>query len=77
MGADRIGGARVRWLIYGGVFVGGVATGLYIAKLYARHQTEGAIGGALDWVGGVLGTNLRGGSIEQTADRLIVPSVSG
>lgn len=58
-------------LIYSGIFAGGVATGLYIAKLYARSKTEGAVHDALAKVG------LGGGIIEETANRLIVPSVSG
>jgi hypothetical protein len=53
------------------IFVGGVATGLLIAKLYARSRTEGAIHDALDKFG------LGGGQIEEAAKRLIVPSVSG
>jgi hypothetical protein len=53
------------------IFVGGVATGLYIAKLYARNKTESAVHDVLSKIG------LSGGAIEETANRLIVPSVSG
>jgi hypothetical protein len=57
-------------LIYGAVFAGGIATGLYIAKLYARSKTQGAIHDVLPgW--------LQGGAVEEGLDRLIVPSVSG
>lgn len=57
-------------LIYGGVFVGGIVTGLYIAKLYARAKTESAINS-------VLPDFLKGTIVETGLDRLIVPSVSG
>lgn len=55
---------------YGIIFVGGVAVGLLIAKAYARAKTVGAIHD-------VLPTALQGGFVEETLDRLIVPSVSG
>lgn len=52
------------------VFVGGVAVGLLIAKYYARQKTTSAIHDFLPDV-------LQGGAVEETLDRLIVPSVSG
>ena len=33
------------------VFAGGVAVGLYVAKLYARRQVNNAIGDGLDKIG--------------------------
>lgn len=62
MGADVIK--------YGLIFVGGVAVGLFIAKQYARSQWSGAIHDGLAKLG------LEGGVIEETADRLILPTVS-
>jgi hypothetical protein len=52
------------------IFVGGVAVGLAIAKLYARSQWSGAIHDGLAKLG------LGGGPIEETVDRVILPTVS-
>lgn len=57
-------------LVYGLVFTGGVATGLLIAKWYAHNQASTAIHDELAKFG------LGGGLIEETADRLILPTVS-
>lgn len=55
---------------YSLLFVGGIATGLLIAKFYARHQVEGGIHSALDAFG------LGGGKLEDLADSIIVPQVA-
>lgn len=52
------------------LFAGGVVTGLLIAKLYARSQWSSAIHDGLAKFG------IGGGVIEETADRLILPTVS-
>jgi len=59
----------VKVVIYGLVFVGGVATGLFIAKQYARAQVGDAIHKGLDEFG------LGGGVLEDTAKRLLIPVV--
>lgn len=56
---------------YGLLFVGGVATGLFIAKLYAKKKTEDSVHSVLDAIG------LGGGTIEEIADSIIVPQVVG
>jgi hypothetical protein len=38
------------------IFAGGVATGLMIAKLYARHQVEGGVSDLLTKIGLSRGT---------------------
>jgi hypothetical protein len=52
-------------------FAGGVAVGLYVAKLYARSQVNGAIHEGLDAIG------LGGGYIESIAQGLVTPAVVG
>lgn len=52
-------------------FAGGVATGLLIAKLYARAKAGDAIHGALDKVG------LGGGEFEQVVKDLLIPRTVG
>jgi hypothetical protein len=51
-------------------FVGGVATGLLIAKFYARSQVGDAIHDAFTKVGA------GGGVLEETAKKIIVPLVA-
>lgn len=48
-------------------FVGGVAVGLYVAKLYARQQVNNTIGNALNAIGL--------GSIAPTVEGLVTPAV--
>lgn len=50
-------------------FVGGVALGLYIAKLYARSQVNSTISSALDSVGL--------GGLAPTVQGLVTPAVVG
>jgi hypothetical protein len=52
------------------IFVGGVATGLIIAKYYARAQVGGVLHDILEKVG------LEGGVIEETAQKIIPPLVA-
>jgi hypothetical protein len=53
------------------IFAGGVAAGLYIAKLYARSQVNGAIHEGLDKVG--LGDDY----FESVVQGLVTPAVVG
>jgi hypothetical protein len=52
-------------------FAGGVAVGLYAAKLYARSQVDDAIHEGLDAI------NLGGGKIESVAKAILTPAVVG
>lgn len=55
---------------YGLVFVGGVATGLLIAKLYAHSAAADAIHTGLSAIG------LGGGVTETIVDRLALPEIA-
>ena len=61
----------MKWLIYGGVFAGGVVTGLWIAKMYARNKVEDAIHDGLSKV------NLEGGQVENLVKQIVVPLTVG
>lgn len=52
-------------------FVGGVAVGLYAAKLYAEKKTDDVIHNALDRAG------LAGGTVEGIAKSILTPLVVG
>lgn len=51
-------------------FAGGVATGLFIAKLYARRQVGDAISQALNKAG------VGGGALEQSLKDVLVPLIT-
>jgi hypothetical protein len=57
-------------LTYGLVFSGGVAVGLYLAKLYAKSEATSTIHSVLNSVG------FGGGVVETITDRLVTPSLS-
>lgn len=52
-------------------FVGGIATGLVIADLYAKYKVQGTIDKGLNAVG------LGGGAVQSFIDTSVVPTLVG